>query len=141
MKKIIIAVLVALLAVILVYGYLQYKKTHPDYKKMKAEMSVTAEKLFYDYRNNTSKSDSIYLGKMIEVEGIVNYFEMIDSLVIVIFVFDKGVFGDEGVRCTLIPGSIDDFDQIQSAANIKLKGLCQGYNETDVILEKCSIIN
>ncbi len=141
MKKIIITVLLILLAAILIYGYLQYKKTHPDYKKMKSEISVTAEKLFYDYRNNTSKSDSLYLGKMIEVEGVINDVEKIDSTVIVAFVFDHGIFGDEGVRCSFIPRSIDDITQFQPSANIKLKGLCQGYNETDVILEKCSIIN
>jgi len=26
-------------------------------------------------------------------------------------------------------------------SDVKLKGYCTGYNETDIIMEKCSIIN
>jgi hypothetical protein len=58
-----------------------------------------------------------------------------------VFVFEQGDFGDEGIRCTMLPKYNFEAGKLQPDVEIKVKGYCTGYNETDVILEKCSIIN
>ena len=57
-----------------------------------------------------------------------------------VFAYRKGDFGDEGVRVTMLP----EYHQAGKAINpfkpVVIKGLCTGYNDTDVILENGSII-
>ena len=65
---------------------------------------------------------------------------MVDSLVIAVFVFNQGMFGDEGVRCTMLHGQTKLAANISKGNTVKIKGFCSGYNDTDVILEKCSLI-
>ena len=82
-----------------------------------------------------------YNGKVLEIYGKPSGIEENDSLVIVTFVFDKGMFGDEGVRCTMLDKYNDNALALNLDDNITIKGFCSGYNETDVILEHCSIVN
>jgi len=67
--------------------------------------------------------------------------ETADSLVIAVFVFNQGDFGDEGIRCTMMKKFNDEANRLQPDGEIIVKGYCTGFNETDVILEKCSLIN
>ena len=73
--------------------------------------------------------------------GKLSKIEASDSLVTAVFVFGQGDFGDEGIRCSMLPKYSFEAGKLQPDGEIKVKGYCTGYNETDVILEKCSIIN
>jgi hypothetical protein len=57
-----------------------------------------------------------------------------------VFVFDEGMFGAEGVRATFLPKYNEKVKNLILGASVTIKGYCTGYNETDVILEKASII-
>ena len=117
-----------------------YNKPHPDYMAAKPDYIMAADSLFNQYTNNTVKSKD-YTGKIIQIKGNAKRIELTDSLSIVIFVFKQGDFGDEGIRCTLHPKQSTTAIQIEQNKFITLKGLCTGYNGTDVIFEKCSFIN
>ena len=62
------------------------------------------------------------------------------SLVIVVFEFSQGMFGPEGIRCTLLPEHNLDANGWKAGGEMLVKGFCTGYNDTDVILEKCILI-
>lgn len=138
MKYILGALCVVILGAICVYLYIN--KPHPSYEKLKPEFSVTPKAIFDEFKSNGKASALKYNGKMVELKGAISKIENSDTLVTVVFAFSQGLFGDEGVRCAMLPKlntSVKDFKQ---GDNIDLKGLCQGFNETDVILEKCSLI-
>lgn len=143
MKKLLIIALVLLvagaIAAFFVYKYV-YNKPHRDYKVAKADLAIESKRLWTDFSMNKDIADPKYTGKVLEIDGIIMRVEQVDSLVIVVFAYRKGDFGDEGVRVTMLP----EFKQAAMAIDpfkpVKIKGLCTGYNGTDVILENGSII-
>ena len=96
--------------------------------------------LFSEYRNNRTSAEQTYNGKVLEITGDLSYTEQADSLIIAVFAIEEGMFGDEGIRCTMLPGHQEKTKTLEPGINVTLKGYCTGYNETDIILEKCSII-
>lgn len=131
---------VGIIALFLVYKFV-YNKQHPDYENAEAQFSMTATELFQAFKTNKDAASTKYNGKMITLTGKLSKVESADSLVIAVFVFSQGDFGDEGVRCTMLKKFNDAADKLQPDGDFMVKGYCTGYNETDVILEKCSIIN
>jgi hypothetical protein len=128
-----------IIAAVLVYFFV-YNKPHPNYEKMDADYSIPAEVLYHDYSSDKTNAGNKYNGKVIAVSGKLSRVEVIDSLTICVFVFNKGVFGDEGLRCTMLPNFREQAKNFHPDGEVHLKGYCTGFNDTDVILEKCSIV-
>lgn len=120
------------------YGwFFVYNKPHVNYENAEPDVVLTAEDC---YKTFTSEN-SDYLGKVLQLSGVPTSIEQQDSLVIVVFAFNEGMFGDEGIRCTMLPNHSKTALGLNVSNEIKIKGKCQGYNGTDVILEHCSIVN
>ena len=122
-------------------GYLMYNKPHPDYTQMQPEKVLSVEDLYSAFTSSVPKANALYTGKVIQVSGNVDHVETLDSTSIVVFVLGEGLFGDEGVRCTFQSDYANESDGLVSGSNISVKGYCTGYNETDVILEHCVLID
>jgi len=135
--------LLGALIVIVIGGisiYLYINKAHPNYLKLKPEYTLTAKSVFDEFKANSKATAQKYNGKMIALNGTVTNVEATDTLVTVVFAFSQGLFGDEGVRCAMLKEENKDARLLKVGSSVDLKGLCQGYNETDVIFEKCSLI-
>jgi len=132
-------VITGIIAVVLVYFFV-YNKPHPNYEMMGATYTITAADLYKVYTSNKTLAGNKYNGKVIALSGMLAKVEVSDSLTICVFVFNKGMFGDEGVRCTMLPGYREQAKKFQPDGEVKLKGYCTGFNDTDVILDKCSIV-
>jgi len=130
---------VGIIAAVLVYFFV-YNKPHPNYERMTAAYTVTAADLYKSYTTNKTSAGAKYNGKVIALSGRLSKVEVTDSLTTCVFVFNKGMFGDEGVRCTMLPDNSDLAKKLQPDGEVSLKGYCTGFNDTDVILEKCSIV-
>lgn len=143
MKKIVIIALVLLIlagaAAFIVYKYV-YNKPHPDYVKEKADVTIVAKRLWLDYSMNKDIADPKYTGKVIEIEGTIMQVETVNDLVIVVFAYRNGEFGDEGIRVTMLPAYQQAAKGINPFKKIKIKGICTGYNGQDVIMEDGSIV-
>lgn len=143
MKKLFIIALVLLavgaIAAFLVYKY-YYNKPQPNYEVAKPQLIIEAKRVWTDYSMNKDIADKKYTGKVLQIEGIIMRVEKANDLIIVVFAYRKGDFGDEGIRVTMLP----QFNQAALAIDpfkpIKIKGLCTGYNGTDVIMEDGSIV-
>jgi tRNA_anti-like len=114
-------------------------KPHTDYEKVKADYTLTAQSCYNQYANGSEESKK-YLGKVLQIEGIPKSIESTDSTVIVVFAYNSGMFGDEGIRCSMLPKYFEKARNLSIDKKVVLKGHCDGYNGTDVILEFCSII-
>jgi hypothetical protein len=143
MKKILI--IIAALIIIggvagwYVYTYI-YNKPHTDYAAAEATVILKAKRLYTDYSTNPEFADEKFLDKVVEIEGVISDVEIVDSLVIVVFAYKAGDFGDEGIRVTMLPEFHDQAKRLSFLKPVKLKGHCTGYNGTDVIIESGSIV-
>ena len=133
-------IVVGMIGLFLVYKFV-YNKQHPDYENMEAAFNVNAQELYNAYKTNRDATSAKYNGKVISLTGKLSKVETADTLVTAVFVFTQGDFGDEGIRCTMLRKFNDAAGKLQPDGEVKIKGYCTGYNETDVILDKCSIIN
>lgn len=115
-------------------------KSHPDYEKEKPAFTVNASALFEQYRSDPASANTKFTGKVLQVNGHLDKVEILDTLSIAIFVFEEGMFGEEGIRCTMLEKYNDQLQAHKPDTPISIKGYCTGYNDTDVILAHCSII-
>lgn len=129
-----------LIAAFLVYHFV-YNKQHPDYEKMDADFTMTAQELYQAFKEGSPAASAKYNGKVIALTGTLGKMETADSLVTAVFIFNRGDFGDEGVRCTMLPKYNVEAAKLQPDGEVRVKGYCTGFTDTDVILEKCSVIN
>lgn len=133
------AFVVGIIGIALIYVFI-YNKPHPNYEKMVPQFTLNAQELFDSYKNNKPSAEKKYNGKLLEIKGKLEQVESQDSITIAVFIFGHGMFGDEGIRCTMIPKFNEDAKKLIPQGNIRIKGYCTGYNDSDVILEQCSII-
>jgi hypothetical protein len=102
---------------------------------------MAATDLYKEFTADKAGAGTKYNGKVIIVTGNLTKTENTDTLVTSVFVFNQGMFGDEGLRCTMLPKYREQAGKIPPGSEIKIKGYCTGFNDSDVILDKCSIIN
>ena len=139
LKILLILLFLGIIAAVLVYFFI-YNKPHPDYTAAMADFRLPAAELYQSFKERTEESAKTYNGKVIEITGVPTKVDANDSLVTVVFVFSQGMFGDEGIRCSMHPGFFDQARNLASGTTCTIKGFCSGFNDTDVILESCSII-
>jgi len=138
-KLLLAAFVVGIIGIALIYIFI-YNKPHPNYEKMVPEFRLNAQELYDSFNSNKSFSEKQYNGKLIEISGKLGHIETHDSITIAVFVFGQGIFGDQGVRCTMIPKFNEDAKKLVPEGNIRIKGYCEGFSDSDVVLEHCSII-
>jgi hypothetical protein len=130
--------IVGIIGAILIYVFV-YNKPHPDYAEADPDFRITATELFTEFQNNTTTANDNYNGKIVAVRGELSSVETTELQTIAVFAIDEGMFGDEGIRMSMLPEYSDQVSQYTPGSNIVIKGFCSGYNGTDVILEHCSI--
>ncbi len=121
-------------------AYTMYNKPHPDYVSMTPVASLSVEELFMTYTTEPGKGNEMYTGKLIEVTGVPARFDHTGDQATAVFVLGEGLFGEEGVRCLFHPEHIPDLASVQDGKVLKIKGYCTGYNETDVLMEQCTLV-
>ena len=143
-KKNIIIVIAVIFAIGIISAGSVYKfvinKPHQDYEKAKPAYIISAADLFDSYRSDRNLAEKKYNGQVVLLNGIINKVEISDSMVTGVFVFEQGMFGDEGIRCLMLPQHEARLKSYAVGSEIQLKGYLTGYNDTDIILEQCSVI-
>lgn len=117
-----------------------YNKPHKNYERSKPDFSLRADTLFTQFLNNAAYYGQMYNGKVLEITGKISKTEISDSSAVIIFVFSQGMFGDEGIRCNMMPKFHTDAVKLVSGQEVRIKGFCAGYNGTDVEINECSFV-
>ncbi|MFZ4399790.1 MAG: OB-fold protein [Bacteroidales bacterium] len=151
LKFLIVAVVVGIIAVIAVLWYIN--KPNKDIEKAKAEYTLNVNELYKQYSDNKVTADSLYNGKVIEINGNVSTIETpSDTLVVAVFTQQQDttqpktddLFSDlnagGGVRCTMLKNHCEVTKNTAPNSVIRIKGLCKGMSGADLIFEKCSIV-
>jgi hypothetical protein len=132
--------LLGLLTAAAVYFFV-YNKPHVNYEKAKPQHTLSAEVLYYSFVQDEEAAQQIYNGTVVQFDGRLDDIEVSGEMVIAMFSFGEGMFGAEGVRCTMLENHALALQEILPGTEITLKGFCAGYNGTDVIIENCSIVD
>lgn len=147
MKKIGLIILAVLIlagaAAFVIYKYIYNNpKTEsvPEIVNKKADLQLAAKRLWTDYSMNKDIADSKYTGKVIEIKGSIMRVETIENNVIVVFAFKKGEKGDEGIRITMLPAYSQASKGINPFKDVRIKGLCNGYIDNNVVMVDGSIV-
>ncbi len=131
--------IIGLVAALLVFKFI-YNKPHRNYAQAKPEIITEARICFDEFVKNRFEAEQKYNGKIVQLTGPFMRWEQNDTLLVLVFVFNQGDFGDEGIRCTLLPGIDTSSLNVKPGMQLAVKGLLTGYNETDVIMENCTIV-
>lgn len=132
--------LVGLIAGLAIYFFV-YNKPHVNYEKAKPEMSISGETLYMDYLQDEESANQTYTGKVVQIDGVLYGTETAGELTIAMFSFGEGMFGPEGVRCTMLENHAAAINEVGDGTPLTIKGYVTGFNGTDVIMENCSIVD
>jgi hypothetical protein len=144
MKKLVFVIIAVLIlagaAAFIVYKFHFMKPQPVVYVDKKTELFINAKRLWVDYSMNKDIAAPKYDGKIIEITGSIMRVETVKDSTVVVFAYRKGANGDEGIRVTMIPQFSQAAKGINPFKNVKIKGLCKGYNGQDVIMKDGSIV-
>lgn len=138
--------LIALVAITIaaLYAYREFNRRNPDLTNQPAAFDKTAAALLDEYSRDEHAANTSYLGKPVQVIGMLKTIEQ-----------DKGgyitlVLGEDGnsssVRCALNEHQAGRAAALKSGTTIMVKGICTGYNPdeiglgADVLLNRCVLI-
>lgn len=140
--KIILALaVIGIIAAFLVFKF-YINKPHADIAAAKAEYTLSAADLWAQYTSGSTAASEKYNGKVVEIDGKLSSVENhADTTVTLVFVMDADeMFGDKSIRCDMLPEWFAEVKALQPGAVVKVKGLVNGFDETDVKLSKCSTV-
>ena len=133
------AAIICILAIAYMWFFM-YNKPHKDFEKANPDYVISAIECYNHYAIGKNTEENNYTGKVLQISGTPSSIENNDSTIVVVFAFNSGMFGDEGIRCTMLQSHNEKAKGLTTTRSIIIKGFCSGYNDTDVILEQCSIV-
>jgi hypothetical protein len=144
MKKLLkiglIFVAIGLLAAILIWKF-YVNKPHEDIEKAAPAYSVSTEEIWGKYNTDRKIADSIYNNQVIEITGNLSRIDKNDTLVSAIFVMAAdSLFGDKTIACQMYKKHNEEAAALVVGAKVKIKGICVGFDDTDIKFNKCSIV-
>src|SRR5687768_8659015 len=136
-KSVILLLFLVIVALVgwLVYTNL-YNKPHRQLANEEARVSVQASELFNAYTSDETRADSLYLNKVLQVEGVVE--KVLNNEQGITLVLEGAELF--GVSCALAESEKQKAGQIKVGNTVRLKGLCNGML-MDVVLVKCVLLN
>jgi len=136
MKKLIITI-IFVVVVAAIGGYLYvFRDADTDVGRKVADYDLTAKELVEHFELNEDSANSMFLGKIISVEGVVDNKVEKDGEVTIYLKASEDI---SGVLCHFNT-NLGDLGKVYEGENLKVKGICSGYL-LDVVLNQCAIVN
>ena len=133
-KILIIAIIIATLGAS--YVYYQFNKPHQDIASATPVSKLNAEELFAEFDNNENNANQLYLGKIVQVSGIVYSAEVgAKGYINVLLMGEDDMFG---VACNFNTGQLNN-SEIKKGDQVTIKGECAGML-SDVVLIRCVLV-
>lgn len=109
-----------------------YFKPHRSVRKEEAAFTLSVTTLVNEFSKNESRANSLYLGKILEVQGLLNEIILNDStLVLLLGDSSQGM----GVSCYLQKDQKELYTTLKRGESVHVKGICNGML-LDVVLDK-----
>lgn len=119
-------------------GYYLYNKPMADLKDVKADFQLTATDLYEAFDSDEKAAETLYLGKILDVEGVISEVEATDEGGVNLSLEGGGLLG--GVRCRLDQGGISSDASLTAGQSVIIRGECTG-KLMDVELSRCVLLD
>lgn len=145
MKKSRVFLIVSLiLLTAILYMYREYNRGNKVLSEVEPAIKISAQDISSSFAQSDSLSNSKFLGKIIEIEGVVKHIEMPDSNISVIVMSGNNEMSS--VRCTMDSSFQIKSISIDIGTPAIVRGICTGYNAdellgSDVLMNRCVIVN
>jgi hypothetical protein len=136
LKKYILIVVVAVVAIAAIYGYKEFNRKPADVSAIKPQITITVDSIVAAYENNEAKANAKFLGKTILVNGIIAEMNNQHDTLLNVMLGNEGL---HNVSCLLDNGQIDNFKKYSIGKSVSVKGICIGFL-ADVELNRCVIV-
>lgn len=113
-----------------------YNKPHSDVNTIKPTYKLTSEYIINEFKNNEEKANSIYLDKIIQIEGTIKDIKTANGNSVIILGQGNAI---ETVSCNMDPAENRMVLGLKKGQKITIKGICTGFL-MDVILVRSVII-
>ena len=116
-----------------VVGYRMYNKPHVETSGSTADVVITPAELLAAYTSDEMKADSMYLDKILEVEGVIVSINEVEN--------GGSISLDTGDAMSSIICEFEnkaDVANVKVGDNVKVKGFCTG-KLMDIVLSRCSL--
>lgn len=128
------------IAAVLIWKF-YVNKPHEDIDSASPAFSMTTEEIWSQYNTNRKIADSLYNNQVIELTGNLSRIDKNDSIVSVIFVMAAdSMFGDKTIACQMYNKHNDEAIALPANSIVKIKGVCVGFDDTDIKFNKCSVV-
>lgn len=136
MKKFFL-ILVVIVVVAAGYAYYLYTKPVGGLEDVDADYSLSSDELYSYFDTSEAEANAKYLGKVIEVKGMVREFSIGDSGELsVILSTENPMFS---INCGMNKEQLVDYKNYKVGDTIKVKGECSGIS-LDVVLTRGVIV-
>ena len=128
---------VIVLLLVNIYSYVLplFKTSEKNLEKVASEIALNSDKLVSSYLSNPKKSEALYSGKIIELEGFVKEVSFLNNRnTVILYTKNK----DSCVICDVHSSQIEKIKTLKKHQKIHIKGICKGFLK-DVILLNCYI--
>lgn len=109
-----------------------YYKPHRSVRKEEAAFRMSVTELVDAFSNDENQANSLYVGKVLEVEGALKEIIMNDSTLVLLM-------GDSsqmtGISCYLQKDQKEKYTKLRRGETVRVKGICNGML-MDVVLDK-----
>ncbi|MEO5999070.1 MAG: hypothetical protein ABIN89_20010 [Chitinophagaceae bacterium] len=120
-----------------IYAYREYNRKPADLSNVASQSSTTADSLVMLFEKDELKANALYLGKAIDVTGVIAEITNQKDTIINVTLGKKDDM--HRVSCLMDVQHINDVKTYKESDMIKLRGICNGYL-MDVELNRCVVI-
>ena len=135
--RIILFIILTIVAAGVSFGLYLYNKPHVNVAKLEPDAKITAHHLFTEFQKDETAANEKYLGKVIEIKGIVGEVIINENGSINIILRDPDSFS--GINCAFETPVDDGVKNIVQGDQIIVRGLCSGML-LDVVLNRCILV-
>ncbi len=117
-------------------GYYLFNKPHEGTRDIAPSSSVSAAALFADYQLDEQQANRKFLGKVVQVSGVVA--EISHSDTVASLILGSTLAG--GINCSFSGEKTDGLQNIHAGDSVSCKGRCTGFL-MDVNLSDCVLVS
>ncbi|MBK5270517.1 MAG: hypothetical protein JJE22_05825 [Bacteroidia bacterium] len=125
-------------------GVSEYNRANKDFSNVTADIKIVATDLIQEYETNDSSANKKYLGKIIEISGVIKDIAKDEAGYYTVVLGDTASMSS--VRCSMDSVHQQDAARQTIGSSATVRGSCTGFNKdemglgSDVILNRCVIV-
>ena len=136
-RKYVWLILIALVIIAGLYAYREYNRKPADLSTVVSQLKITADSLVKKFERDEQKANTLYLGKPIEITGLIAEINSQRDTLVNITLGKKDDM--HKVSCLMDPNHSIEIKNYKVGDNIVMRGICNGYL-LDVELNRCVVV-